>query len=501
MIWRAKAARVCCILVKFIRNFMSRLQIGWLLAGPAALLLCSLWTVPGLSPDASLLCGVTLWMVIWWISEAAPIPVTSLLPMLLFPLLGISTAEAATSPYAHPLIFMFFGGFCLSIALEKTGLHQQIAERALRHVGGAPARQLAALMAITAFLSMWMSNTATAVMMLPIALSIVAVAPERNRQILAPALLLGVAYAASIGGIATLIGTPPNALLAAFLEKTYQIKLGFGQWMILGVPLALVMSLVCWYWLSRVYFKLHLLPAATSQAKSMMLPLSAAQRQVALIFLLTALCWIFQPLLSRWSGLGLSDTIIALTAAFALFLLPVWQPRSRKTDTSASTVTAQPVLSWQDSEKLPWGVLLLFGGGLSLAGQLQQHGVSDALAQLFQGLQGVPALFVIAGVALLIVFLTELTSNTAVAAAFLPILGPVALSLDLSPLYLVVPAALAASLGFMMPVGTPPNAIVFASGHLPIRDMIRAGFVLNIAGVLLITLFCQLILPFWLSQS
>jgi len=475
---------------------MSRLQVWWLLAGPAALLLLSLWTVPGLSSTASVLCGVTLWMVIWWVSEAAPIPVTSLLPMLLFPLLGISSAEVATSPYAHPLIFMFFGGFCLSIALEKTGLHQQIAERALRHVGGAPARQLAALMAITAFLSMWMSNTATAVMMLPIALSIVAVAPQGNRATLAPALLLGVAYASSIGGIATLIGTPPNALLAAFLEKTYQIKLGFGQWMLLGVPLAATMLVVCWFWLSRVYFRLHLLPAAAQRAEKTLLPLSSAQRQVALVFLLTALCWIFQPLLSKWSGLSLSDTIIALTAAFALFLLPVWQPRS--TAATAGTAAAQPVLTWQDSEKLPWGVLLLFGGGLSLAGQLQQHGVSDALAQLFHGLQSVPALFVIAGVALLIVFLTELTSNTAVAAAFLPILGPVALSLELSPLYLVVPAALAASLGFMMPVGTPPNAIVFASGQLQIRDMIRAGVVLNIFGVLLITLFCQLILPFWL---
>lgn len=475
---------------------MSRRQVWWLLAGPAALLLFSLWSVPGLSSTASVLCGVTLWMVIWWISEAAPIPVTSLLPMLLFPLLGISSAEAATSPYAHPLIFMFFGGFCLSIALEKTGLHQQIAERALRHVGGAPARQLAALMAITAFLSMWMSNTATAVMMLPIALSIVAVAPQSNRAALAPALLLGVAYASSIGGIATLIGTPPNALLAAFLEKTYQIKLGFGQWMLLGVPLALAMLVVCWLWLSRVYFRLHLLPATTHRMDRSPLPLSAAQRQVALIFLLTALCWIFQPLLSKWSGLSLSDTIIALAAAFALFLLPVWQPRSKAV--TEGPAAAQPVLNWQDSEKLPWGVLLLFGGGLSLAGQLQHHGVSDALAQLFHGLQGVPALFIIAGVALLIVFLTELTSNTAVAAAFLPILGPVALSLELSPLYLVVPAALAASLGFMMPVGTPPNAIVFASGQLQIRDMIRAGVVLNMFGVLLITLFCQLILPFWL---
>jgi sodium-dependent dicarboxylate transporter 2/3/5 len=219
---------------------------------------------------------------------------------------------------------------------------------------------------------------------------------------------------------------------------------------------------------------------------------------VAVIFLVTALCWIFQPLLSQWSGLALSDTVIALSAAMLLFLLPVQHPLAESLAAEPAPSRVQPVLNWQDSEKLPWGVLLLFGGGLSLAGQLQQHGVSDALAQWFQGLHGVPALLIIAAVALLIVFLTELTSNTAVAAAFLPILGPVALSLDLSPLYLLVPAALAASLGFMMPVGTPPNAIVFASGQLNIRDMIKAGVVLNFAGVLLITLWCQLVLPFWL---
>lgn len=468
---------------------MPRQSLLFILAGPLSLLLFSVWSVPGLTATASQLCGITLWMVIWWISEVVPIPVTSLLPMLLFPLLGISSAEAATSPYAHPLIFMFFGGFCLSIALEKTGLHQQIALRALAKVGNAPGKQLAALMAITAFLSMWMSNTATAVMMLPIALSVVAVAPEAQRHKLAPALLLGVAYASSIGGIATLIGTPPNALLAAFLEKTYQIKLGFGEWMVLGVPLAASMLLASWFWLSRCYFRLQLLPLSQATAEHNASPITASQRQVAVIFALTALCWIFQPLLSRGSGLAFSDTVIALCAALVLFILPV---RDHQTH------TATAVLNWQDSEKLPWGVLLLFGGGLSLAGQLQQHGVSDALAQLFQGLHGVPALLVIAAVALVIVFLTELTSNTAVAAAFLPILGPVALSLELSPLYLLVPAALAASLGFMMPVGTPPNAIVFASGQLKIRDMIKAGVVLNIVGVGLITLWCYWLLPLWL---
>ncbi len=463
----------------------------YLAAGPLALLLCSQLSVEGLSAPALLVCGVVLWMVIWWISEVVPLPVTSLLPMLLFPLLGVSSAEAATAPYAHPIIFLFFGGFCLSIAMEKTGLHQQIAVRALRLVGHHPAAQLGAIMAVTAFLSMWMSNTATAVMMLPIALSLVAMLPEQNRQVLTPALLLGVAYAASIGGIATIIGTPPNALLVAFLQKTYQINIGFGQWMLLGVPLATLMLVLCWLWLSRWHFRLQLLPQSSghqavnntdNQATLSAGLFTPLQQRVALIFALTALCWIFQPLLSRWSGLALSDTVIALCGALALFVLPV---------------QGKPVLNWQDSDKLPWGVLLLFGGGLSMAGQIQQTGVSDYLAQLFTGLSGVDALLVILAVITLIIFLTEVTSNTAVAATFLPLLGPVAVSLGLSPLYLTVPAALAASLAFMLPVATPPNAIVFASGQLKIIDMVKAGFALNLLGIVLIAAVCHWLLPWW----
>lgn len=483
---------------------MSGAAFGWILAGPVALLLCSLWPLPGLTPQASQVCGIAIWMVLWWLREPVPIPVTSLLPMILFPLLGISSAEDATTPYANPLIFMFFGGFCLSLAVEKTSLHQQIATRTLARIGTSPSTQLAALMAITAFLSMWMSNTATAVMMVPIALSLLSQAPLAQQPKLGPAFLLGVAYAASIGGIATLIGTPPNALLAAFVAKTYGIDLGFGQWMLLGVPLAVTMLGVSWLWLSRGYFQLQRLPGETAGGlRPAVTPLDRQQRFVALVFLLTAAAWIGQPWLSQWSGLALSDTVIALLAALLLFLWPL--ATSHAPDQAKSTeVTAlnpphrwAPILNWQDSEKLPWGVLLLFGGGLSLAAQLQAHGVSSALAQLFQGLDHVPALLLIAAVSLLIVFLTELTSNTAVAAAFLPILGPVAISLGLPPLYLLVPAALAASLGFMMPVGTPPNAIAFASGLLPMRDMVKAGFVLNLLGVLLISLWCWLLLPLW----
>lgn len=503
---------------------MSRFDMCWLFSGPLCLLACSLWPIPGLSPTASQVVGVALWMVLWWVRETVPLAVTSLLPMILFPLFGISSADAATAPYANPLIFMFFGGFCLSIALEKTGLHRHIAQATLARIGRSAPQQLAALMAITAFLSMWMSNTATAVMMLPIALAMIASRPLSEQSLLAPAMLLGVAYASSIGGIATLIGTPPNALLAAFVAKTYDIQLGFGQWMLFALPLAASLLLVCWAWLSFGYYKLQRLgtpldaspsgtpselPEHTSVLKSahasVLAPaLTPAQRSVALIFTLTALCWIIQPLLSRWTGLAFSDTVIALCAALALFIWPVSPALCNQLSPSSPASNAHvsnrsPILSWQDCDKLPWGVLLLFGGGLSLAAQLQQHGVSTAIAQLFQGLDGVSAVLVIACTALMMVFLTELTSNTAVAAAFLPILGPVAESLGLSPLYLLVPAALAASLGFMMPVGTPPNAIVFASGKLPIGDMLKAGFVVNLLGVLLLTLWSYCFIPWWLA--
>lgn len=478
----------------------------WLLlgSGPLLLWLCSQLNIDGLSAQAMLVAGVSGWMIIWWVSEAVPLPVTSLLPMLLFPLLGVSNAEAATSPYAHPLIFLFFGGFCLSIAMEKTDLHKQIAVRALALVGPNPAAQLGAIMLITAFLSMWMSNTATAVMMLPIALALSSAAPVALQAQLIPALLLGVAYSASIGGIATLIGTPPNALLAAFLAKTYQINIGFGQWMLLGVPLAIITLFACWLWLSRWHFRLHLITAvqpSTLSAKSAGFAspesalattpssalttglLTAQQKRLAIVFVLTACCWIFQPLLSKWSGLALSDTVIALLAAMALFVLPC---------------QGKPLINWQDSDKIPWGVLLLFGGGLSMAAQIQQSGLADYLAGLLNVLDGVRPVFVVLAVVALIVFLTEVTSNTAVAAAFLPLLGPVALSLQLSPLYLTVPAALAASFAFMMPVGTPPNAIVFASGQLRIIDMVKAGFILNLLSIGLITACCYLILPYWL---
>jgi solute carrier family 13 (sodium-dependent dicarboxylate transporter), member 2/3/5 len=450
-----------------------------LLTGPALLLITLLTSPPlsGMSESAWHVIGLMLWMILWWITEVMPIPVTSILPMIFIPLLGIDKMDAATTPYAHPLIFLFFGGFFLSIAMEKTGLHQRIALKALQLTGQKPAAQVAGIMAVTAFLSMWMSNTATAVMMLPIGLSMISMARSSSHDDFGKAVLLAIAYSASIGGVATLIGTPPNALLAAYLSKSYQIQISFAHWMVLGVPLALVMLSFCWFWLCKIHFKL---PASIvgqhnfKQELSALGPLRRSEQAVLMVFCLAALSWISQQWLAKWTGLPLNDTVIALIAAILLFILPGEQN--------------QRLLVWEDSHKLPWGVLLLFGGGLSMADQIQKTGVAELLAQQLNLLQGIPPVFILLTVTSLIIFLTEVTSNTATAAAFLPLLGPVAVSMNMSPLYLVVPAALAASFAFMMPVATPPNAIVFASGKLQIKDMVKAGLVLNIVGIAVISL-------------
>lgn len=414
-----------------------------------------------------------------------PIPVTSILPMIFLPLLGITNINAATAPYANPLIFLFFGGFFLSIAMEKTGLHQRIALRALLLVGQKPAAQVAGLMAVTAFLSMWMSNTATAVMMLPVGLSMIKMAHASSQDDFGKAVLLAIAYSASIGGIATLIGTPPNALLAAYLAKTYQIQISFADWMLLGVPLASLMLLICWLWLCKIHFRLPAVSQGQSnlpQALQALGPLRPSESRVLLVFSLAACCWISQQWLANVTALPLNDTMIALIAAVLLFVVSGDQPQQR-------------LLEWQDSQQLPWGVLLLFGGGLSMAEQIQQTGVADLLAQQLCLLQGISPLLILLAVTTLIIFLTEVTSNTATAAAFLPLLGPVAVSMQLSPLYLVVPAALAASFAFMMPVATPPNAIVFASGKLQIKDMVKAGLVLNIVGIVVIAAVSHWLAP------
>lgn len=459
-----------------------------LLLGPSVMLLTCLVEPPvGMSAAAFKTAGLAFWMASWWVSEVVPIPATALLPLVISPIVDIAAIKSVAAPYAHPLIFLFLGGFLISIAMERWGLHKRIALRTMLYAGKKPSLQILAMMLVTAFLSMWMSNTATAVMMLPIALSITHLvkSSDPSNEGFGKALLLSIAYGASIGGIATLIGTPPNALMAAYLSDSYQIEIGFAQWMIVGVPLALSMLIISWIWLTKFTYKVDANVQAnkridtkavfSSQLKDLGL-MQRAEKGVLFVFMFAAICWIFRPLLGDVTGLKISDTGIAIAAALLLFVLP------------ANKGSDERILDWESAAKVPWGVLLLFGGGLTLASQIKSSGLADYIANMIEGASAIPLVMSILVVVALITFLTEITSNTATAAGFLPLLGPVAESITGSPLVWVIPAAIACSCAFMMPVATPPNAIVFGSGEIKMKDMIRAGFVLNIVAIVLITL-------------
>ncbi|MBV2129776.1 SLC13 family permease [Arsukibacterium indicum] len=473
---------------------MNRLHSGYLpslLAGPAVFLLVLLNEplFAGMSQSAWWLSGLTAWMAIWWITESVPIPATSLLPIVVVPLLNLDSVANVTAPYADPLIFLFLGGFILSIAMERWNLHKRIALLTMLAVGTKPSQQIGGMMLVTAFLSMWMSNTATAVMMLPIALSIIGMQDNISEKF-AKAMLLAIAYAASIGGIATIIGTPPNALLAGYLRNQYQLEVGFAQWMLLGVPVAVVMLLGAWYWLSQCHFRFGDNEIQVSRQLYLdklkaLGPMQRAEKIVLAVFLLAACLWVFKTWLVSLTGLPLNDTLTAVFCASLLFIIPV------------NFASGQRVLTWEDCASLPWGILILFGGGLTLAAQIQQSGLADFIASQVSALGTINLLLLIALVTTIIIFLTEVTSNTATAAAFLPLLGPVAVSLDTNASMLVIPAAIAASCAFMMPVATPPNAIVFGSGKLKIADMVKAGLVLNILAIFIITAAVWFISP-WL---
>ena len=437
----------------------------------------------GMSEQAWRTTAVATLMAIWWVSEAVPIAATALVPLVLFAPLGILPLNDAASAYGNPVIFLFMGGFIVALAMERWELHRRIAISVVRAMGVRPDRLVLGVMLATGFVSMWVSNTATAVMMLPIALSLVrlqrpdgrpaADAEERN---FAVNLLLAVAYAASIGGLGTLIGTPPNALLAGYMLESYGIQIGFGQWMLVGVPLVAVMLPLAWLLLTRVIYPLRSqeIPggrAALDAEYRKLGPVSPAEKRIAIIFLVTATLWVTRPLLGPYVP-GLDDAGIAVAAALATFLIPAGRGQ-------------RPLMDWKTAERLPWGALVLYGGGLALAAAVTDSGLAGWIGESVQGF-GWSALAMVLTVTVAMIFLTELTSNTATAAAFLPLVTSMAVGLGESPFLLAVPAVIAASCGFMMPVGTPPNAIVYASGHVTMPQMARAGVWLNLACVVAI---------------
>jgi len=464
-----------------------------LVLGPSLFVLLIVLPAPtGLSGQAWATAAVAIWMAVWWATEALPLAATALLPLVLLPLLGILDVQQAAAPFANPLIFLFLGGFMIAAAVQRWGLHRRIALHIIARIGHRPLNLVAGTMLATAMLSMWISNTATAMMMLPIASSLVAItcgeshALSGSKSNFATAMMLGVAYAASIGGLATLIGSPPNALAASYLLQESGIHITFARWMLLAAPIAVVMLPLAWLILTRVAFPFS---GETIEAESRPVtamldalgPISGPEKKVAIVFGLVAAGWILHPLLADVFGVGgITDTGLAIAGAVVLFAIPAdW--RTRKF-----------LLDWTAARQIPWGILILFGGGLSLAQAIDRTGLARWIGSGLDFLTGEPAFLLVAAVTLLVILLTELTSNTATTAALLPVVGALAGGADLAPLLLAASVSLAASSAYMLPVATPPNAIVFGSGYVTLPQMMRAGLLLNIVGVIVITGFLML---------
>ncbi len=474
------------------------LRIAGLLGGAAAALLLMLLPAPeGLSGAGQAVLATAALMAVWWITEALPIPVTALLPLVLFPVLNVMPMAATAAPYGHHLVFLFLGGFVLALAVERSGLHRRIALRVILIIGEGPSRLVFGFMLATAVLSMWISNTATVMLMLPIALAVIdqmrAGGDTRAGSPFAVALLLGLAYSASIGGVATLIGTPPNIVLAGVLAKLYPgaPEIGFVEWMMFGVPVAAIFLPVSWFLLVRVLPASRIAEgsgtasgtAALRESLRQLGRMKRSERMVLVVFVLTAAGWVFRTPLEigvvQLPGLtmlfpNVTDATVAMAAALVLFLLP-------GSDGGA-------LFSWNEIQRgIPWGILLLFGGGFALAEGMRESGVTLYLGSWLTGLEGLPLWVTILLICTLLTFLTELTSNTATATILLPVLGSAAVTLGYNPLLFMVPAALNASFAFMLPVATPPNAIIFSSSFISIRQMAATGFLLNLVGVLLVT--------------
>lgn len=478
-------------------NARARYQDVGLILGPLLFAIMMLFDASQttMEPAAWRVAAVGIWMATWWATEAVPVPVTAFLPIVIFPFLSISSIGETTSHYANPIIYLFLGAFILALAVEKWMLHKRIALAILSVTGTDGKRLIGGFMIVAALLSMWMTNTSTTMMLMPIALSVAKVIADNNTHLSAKqtkgfqvAMLLGLAYAATIGGLATLVGTPPNALLAAFLNDNYDIQITFASWMLVGVPVMMIMLPLAWISLTRFTFNIDIPanPEVHNYLKTLREDLgvmSRAEKRVATVFILVVIFWILRRPISAWLGIDfLSDTGIVMAAALLLFLLP-------------SGNAQQPqIMVWENVHRLPWGVLILFGGGLSLAAAVSSSGLATYLGSSLTPLGGLGIFVLVVAATGLVIFLTELTSNVATAATFLPVVAAVALELGVSPLLLCIPITLAASCAFMLPVATPPNAIVFASGVITIPQMVRAGAILNFIGMILLS-----IVSIWLA--
>ncbi|NDV17506.1 DASS family sodium-coupled anion symporter [Muricauda sp. TY007] len=466
----------------------------FLVLGPLVFLILQTFDPPSGMPESAFsMLGITLWMAIWWVTEAIPIGVTALLPIILFPLTGAVDLSSTTASYGHKYIFLYMGGFMLAIAIEKWNLHKRIALHVIRIIGTNVSKIILGFMVATAFLSMWISNTATSVMMLPIAMSIVTqlkdnpATREDENLIFGKALMLGIAYSASIGGVATLIGTPPNLVFAGYVEEVYGIEITFWQWAKWGLPIAIPLLVIAWIYLTRFAFtfKQKEFPGGRQEINQLIRqlgPMKKEEKIILGIFIFTAFAWItrsfvLQPLLP-----AIDDTIIAMCAGILLFTI--------KSDNKK-----EPLINWEDAVKLPWGIILLFGGGMALASGFETTGLAEWLGSQMSLLQGLALMVLVVVIVASVNFITEVTSNLATTAMLLPILAPIAVGLNINPYILMVATTVAASCAFMLPVATPPNAVVFGSGYLKISDMAKSGIWMNIVSIVFLSLMVYYLLP------
>ncbi len=470
-------------------------KIGLVLGPLAAIAILAGFAPEGLSDAGIRTAAVAVLMAVWWGTEAIPIAVTAFLPMVLFPFLGVMPMDETAPLYAHPIIYLFFGGFVMALAIERSGLHRRVALSILGIAGMDGRSLVGGFMLAAALISMWISNTSTALMLLPIAMSVIVVIREgmgelsqSERSDFETSLLLGLAYGATLGGVATLVGTPPNAFMSGFLESNYGITIDFARWMLVGVPVTVVMLPLTWIVLTRLVFKVgfrsteeargHLARLGTDLGKA-----STAEKRVGILFILLVAAWVLRAPFEETLGLsGVTDAGIAMAIALAAFILPAGS-------------RSGALVRWEDTRDLPWGVLILFGGGLALAGAMTSSGLTQWIGESLAPLGTINIAILVVAATLLVIFLTELTSNLATTATFLPVMAAVAVETGQDPLLFVVPVTLAASCAFMLPVATPPNAIVFSSGSVSIPRMMRAGVVLNLIGVAVLTVVSLYLVP------
>jgi len=480
-------------MMEFFKKYRQSISF---LAGILLAVFTVLFNPFSLDASANKTVAVAVLMITWWITEAMPMPVVALIPLVLLPLFGIASIEETSKAYSNPVIFLFMGGFMIGLAIEKWNLHKRIALNIVKKTGTGGNKIILGFILSTGFLSMWLSNTATTMMMFPIALSVIAVMKEHeqpgtNMNHFSLALMLVIAYASNIGGMATIIGTPPNVAFAAFIEKKYNYNIQFADWMLICTPLAILLLLALYFVLVKWKYPNHIRSSEdanqyiTNEIKALG-PLSTGEKRVLVIFIATALLWITKDFINKLNWFKLDDNMIAIIGAVSLFAVSSGETKNKE---------RKMLLEWSDTSKMAWGILLLFGGGIALANTLEKAGVMAIIGNNLASFSNTNLFVLIAAVTIVSIFMSELMSNVAQVIVLSPVLAALADALHLDPLLLGIPMTLAASAASMMPMGTPPNAIVFSSGHIKLKDMIKAGLVMNIISIILITLFCWLALP------